>query len=117
MKRTAFFFAIVLTLVFLSSTANAQSSGNGVGKGLKTNWVDLNGDGICDNFGTSQQGVNRTGKGYGKKDGSGTPIRPQDGTGFGAKNGNLTGTGTCDGTGSTTSTGSKGSMGRRAGKK
>ncbi|MBA4406915.1 hypothetical protein C0389_06540 [bacterium] len=109
MKRTAIFFAVVLfTIVLFNSNANAQTTGNG--RGAKVNWVDANGDGICDNVGTSLQGVNRTGKGYGKKDGTGNPLRPQDGTGFGAKGGNLTGTGVCDGSGP------KGSMGRRGGK-
>ncbi len=99
MKRTALFFAIVLSLVFLSSTSQAQTTGGGQGRGVKTNWVDLNGDGICDVAGTPGQGVNRTGKGYGKKDGTRTQVRPQDGTGFGNKGGNQTATGTHDGTG------------------
>ncbi|MCX7876051.1 MAG: hypothetical protein N2321_07790 [Melioribacteraceae bacterium] len=82
MKRTAIFFAILLGLFLVAESSNAQTVGN-QNKGAKTNWVDANGDGICDNVGTSAQG---SGKGYGKKDGSGTPAQPKDGTGFGAKN-------------------------------
>ncbi len=111
MKRTALFtIVLVFSVLFLASTANAQTTGSGLGKGAKTNWVDANGDGICDNVGTSSQGSMKSGKGFGKKDGTGNPLRPQDGTGFGAKNGNLTGTGVCDGSGP------KGSAARRGGK-
>lgn len=64
------------------------------------NWVDANGDGICDNVGTENQGTG-AGKGLGLKDGSGTRQRPQDGTGFGKGSGSNAGvrTGDCDGTG------------------
>ena len=75
------------------------------------NWVDADGDGVCDNFGTVNQGQGN-GKGYGLKDGSGAGVRPQDGTGFGKLNGGGNGTGICDGTGSS----SKGSQ-KRSGKK
>lgn len=63
------------------------------------NWVDADGDGVCDNVGTQNQGQ---GKGYGKKDGTGNPAKPQDGTGFGKMNGagNGSGNGAGDGTGS-----------------
>ncbi len=111
MKRTALLtIAVVFSVLFLASTANAQTTGSGQGKGVKTNWVDANGDGICDNFGTSNQGSMNSGKGFGKKDGTGNPLRPQNGTGYGAKGGNLTGTGVCDGSGP------KGSAARRGGK-
>jgi hypothetical protein len=63
------------------------------------NWVDADGDGICDNVGTGNQGKG-AGKGYGLKDGSGSQVRPQDGTGYGKGNGAGNGTGVCDGTGS-----------------
>lgn len=99
MKKLVIFAAAILALTFLSSNSFAQSQGNGNHGAVKTNWVDSNGDGICDNVGTSLQGSSKSGKGYGKKDGSGNPVRPMDGTGFGKKAGNLTGTGVCDGTG------------------
>lgn len=100
MKRSILFFAILLGLFFVAETANAQTVGN-PNKGAKTNWVDANGDGICDNVGTSAQGAG-IGKGHGKKDGTGTPMQPKDGTGYGAKNhsannGNTEGTGTGSG--------------------
>ncbi|KAF0142089.1 MAG: hypothetical protein FD122_926 [Stygiobacter sp.] len=79
MKNAALFtLAILLSLTFFASTANAQSTGRGNPTSVKTNWVDLNGDG---------------------KDGTGTQVRPQDGTGFGNKGGNATVSGVHDGTG------------------
>ena len=74
--------------------AQTLQSGNAQG----VNWVDADGDGICDNAGTNNQ---RQGKGHGLKDGSGSGVRPQDGTGFGKGSGagSGSGTGECDGTG------------------
>lgn len=100
MKNAALFtLAILLSLTFFASSTSAQTKGKGNQSAVKTNWVDLNGDGLCDNVGTSLQGSSKAGKGYGKKDGSGTQVRPQDGTGFGNKGGNATLNGTHDGTG------------------
>ena len=68
------------------------------------NWIDADGDGICDNKGTGNSGKQYKGS-NGKKGsegnkkggfGDGSGIRPQDGTGFGSGNGS----GDCDGTGS-----------------
>lgn len=100
MKRLALLTSVLFLAMLFTSNSYAQStpSGNGKNFGAKTNWVDADGDGICDNFGTNQQ-ANKSGKGYGKKDGTGNPARPQDGTGFGKKGGNATGTGMHDGTG------------------
>ncbi|MEW6193840.1 MAG: hypothetical protein AB1521_01620 [Bacteroidota bacterium] len=100
MKRIAFLtLAVLFTVILFSSTSNAQTVNTNNGKGTRVNWIDANGDGICDNFGTPNQGSNQVGKGYGKKDGTGNPARPQDGTGYGKKGGYTTGTGVCDGTG------------------
>lgn len=111
MKNTALItIAILLSLTIFTSGANAQSSGRGNQTAVTTNWVDLNGDGLCDNVGTSLQGSSKAGKGYGKKDGSGLALRPQDGTGFGNKGGNANVSGVHDGTGP------KGSSARRGGK-
>lgn len=71
------------------------------GQRVSPNFVDANGDGICDNFqarqGTGQQGVRR---GRGPGDGTGNHgIGPRDGTGFGAGRGTGVCTGTCTGTG------------------
>ncbi len=65
------------------------------------NFVDANGDGICDTFQNGTRGANGQGqgKGYGRGKGNGTHVGPQDGTGFGAPAGAGTGTGVCDGTG------------------
>jgi hypothetical protein len=99
MKRFALLTSVFFLTLFFTSNSFAQTTPANPGKGTKVNWVDSNGDGICDNFGTSNQGLNRTGKGYGKKDGTGSPVRPQDGTGYGKKSGIATGTGAHDGTG------------------
>lgn len=66
------------------------------------NFVDANGDGICDLYQTGQG--SRAGKGKGRRmgpaDGTGNQgVGPRDGTGFGAKAGAGGGNGICDGTG------------------
>ena len=119
LRKLSVLFTAVLLLT-LSVSAQTQQ-GNGYGKGVKAqsatlngtqtgiNWVDENGDGICDNYGTENQG---TGKRLGRRGqaangtstangalGDGTGVRPQDGSGFGRKAGIANGTGTCDGTG------------------
>ena len=122
MKRLINYSVILLTLTIFAGTMLAQSDGaNGKqnkiqNKGQNTSqsqWVDINGDGICDNFGTENQGQGRNGKslnkgnkngnlsGNGSGNGDGSGLRPQDGTGFGRGNGSGTGNGTgvCDGTG------------------
>jgi len=112
-------FSIFTTTVFAQSnnTAKNQNRFNNnsrIGNGQainspRSNWVDANGDGICDNYGTVNQGKGMR-RGYGLKDGSGAGAHPKDGTGFGRKNGmgfsnknNAggvgSGTGICDGSG------------------
>jgi hypothetical protein len=64
------------------------------------NFVDDDGDGICDRYVVRQQA--RTGKhgrhGYGPGDGTGNPgVGPRDGSGYGPGSG--PGSGNCDGTG------------------
>jgi len=95
MKRT---LALAIGILVLSAAAaSAQSpttsqppSGTTVG----ANFVDANGDGICDLF----QSGNRQGQGGGKAQ-RGKRLGPQDGSGYGAPAGAGTGTGICDGTG------------------
>lgn len=128
MKNLINLAVFALTFVLFTSVTFAQTGvGNGFGAQLHLNqsqWVDADGDGICDNFGTENQGVGRAnmgaqkmgnpnpgtpmGLGLGNGLGDGSGLRPQDGTGFGAGNG--TGTGVCDGTGASTG-------GRRGGRK
>ena len=119
----AFSFAILTSTVFPQNTnqqkiqkqnkkqVKAQVGING--PQAKTNWVDADGDGICDNYsfaarvrnmsgnggkGTGlQNGKNLFGTGSGYRFGDGSGLHPQDGTGLGFKNGG--GTGVCDGTG------------------
>jgi hypothetical protein len=124
-KRTLTAVTILFALgLFLNTTdASAQNAGkakNAVAKQNQTgttgrNFVDADGDGICDND-VDKDGIpNRldadytrpmdgTGKKMGKANGSGNcngcgnkAIGPRDGSGNGAKSGS--GTGTCDGTG------------------
>jgi len=99
MKRAAFLFAVVFSLIIFTTNSHAQSTTGTQPTGKGAGWVDANGDGICDNVGTANQGAAKAGKGYGKKDGTGNPARPQDGTGYGNKGGNANAAGTCDGTG------------------
>lgn len=95
----------------VKTQVQAQSGING--QQARTNWVDLDGDGICDNFNSANRNMNG-GKGFGMQNrtnggtmgrgnargfGDGSGLHPQDGTGFGYKNGGGTGTGVCDGTG------------------
>ncbi len=104
----------LFVLTFLSTTMLAQTNPNGKGlhgKNIQSQWVDTNGDGICDNFGTDKQGSKnatdgkrgktgkRIGNGNGNGLGDGSGVRPQDGSGFGRKNGKGNGTGNCDGSG------------------
>ncbi len=100
-------------LLLASHDATAQKKGNGAMK-RGSQFVDQNGDGICDNFGTKtakKSGSATLGKGYGPGDGTGNKgVGPKDGTGYGRKGSTLNGTGTCDGTGP------KGNLGRKRGK-
>ncbi|MBN1397868.1 MAG: hypothetical protein JXA06_07540 [Bacteroidetes bacterium] len=64
------------------------------------NFIDKDGDGVCDNNGTKAQKKTKKGSKYGPGDGTGNKgVGPKDGTGFGAGKGAGSGTGTCDGTG------------------
>jgi hypothetical protein len=74
------------------ATTQAQT-----GTAVGPNFVDANGDGICDLY---QSGTRpgRTGagrRGYGPGDGTGTGVGPRDGSGYGPGGGS----GLCDGTG------------------
>ena len=128
MKRiinTAMALALVGALgVMFSHDALAQQKGTGTGRGAQ--FVDQNGDGVCDNFGTKsgqKMGNSAKGKRSGPGDGTGNMGQgPKDGTGYGKSAGN--GTGICDGTGPKGGTGTgvcdgtgpKGMQGRRGNK-
>jgi hypothetical protein len=49
MKNLMMILAVVALTVTFSSTTFAQG-GKGNGKALKTNWVDVDNDGVCDNY-------------------------------------------------------------------
>jgi hypothetical protein len=97
MKRTLILalgiLAVSASVAFAQAPTTPQPpSGARVG----ANFVDANGDGICDQF----QAGNRQGQGGGKAQ-RGKRLGPQDGSGYGAGSGAAAGTGTgvCDGTG------------------
>jgi hypothetical protein len=78
------------------------------------NFVDANGDGICDNYQTGQGARAGKGRRMGPADGTGNRgIGPRDGTGFGARAGAGGGNGICDGT----AKGRGGAGGRRGGRR
>ena len=131
MRRILNLSVIAITAVIVSGAAYAQSSSQfqymkqvkdknqvkaQVGTNaiqLRTNWIDVDGDGICDNYSSAarvrnmnanggkgmglQNTGNSLGNGSGYRFGDGSGLHPQDGTGLGFKNGG--GTGVCDGTG------------------
>lgn len=120
MKRLMNLAVILLVLAVFTSTTFAQEVNTQARKMVKAqtmqdgsqtgvNWVDADGDGICDNYGTENQG---SGKGYGIKDGSGSRVRPQDGTGYGKVNGAGSGSGSGSGSGVCDGTGPKGAGAR-----
>lgn len=116
MKRIINLTAAFLVLSFLTTSLLAQEEIKVQNKKMVKsqtmdgvsnpgpNWVDEDGDGICDNKGTGNLGKqfkgtngNKGSKGNKKGGlGDGSGLRPQDGTGFGSGNGS----GDCDGTGS-----------------
>jgi hypothetical protein len=64
------------------------------------NFVDADGDGICDNFKANSGTQGKRGMGKGQGNGMGKKgVGSKDGTGYGAGKGTGTGTGVCDGTG------------------
>jgi hypothetical protein len=96
--------------LMVTNSAMSQQKGAGIGK-RGAQFIDQNGDGVCDNFGTKsgqKMGNGNKGKGFGPGDGTGNKGKcPKDGTGYGSKSVSGTGTGICDGTGP------KGNQGKR----
>jgi hypothetical protein len=106
MKRALIFSIGLVMALAVATTAAAQtpqspSPQKRAGTAVGPNFVDANGDGICDNFqaGTRAGRGMKSGRGgYGPGDGTGNQgIGPKDGTGYGSGSG--AGTGMCDGTG------------------
>jgi hypothetical protein len=92
MKNTLIAAALLLAFAGIASaqTTPAPAPAPGAPASVGPNFVDANGDGICDRFQSGQAG-------QGRRYGNGTRPRPQDGTGLGP--GPSAGGGTCDGTG------------------
>ena len=95
MKRITTIFLLTICLLAVGSWSYAQGKGKGCrqgtgGTGCRMNYVDKNGDGICDNAGS------HNGQGRGK----GHRLGPKDGTGKGAQRGSnfvdTDGDGVCD---------------------
>lgn len=94
MKHLFSFTAAAVLLLGIAFTQPAMSQdgkGKGAGKGnmgqVRPNFVDANGDGICDNAGT------------GACKGNGTGVCDGTGKGAGTGTGTGNGTGVCNGTG------------------
>lgn len=107
--------ALFVIAIFAFSTvtfAQGLKDGSGFkgGKSTGAKYIDANGDGVCDNFGTANSGMKAGGQGKGQ-------MGKGKGNGMGQ---GLKGSGTCTGTGNGTGvcdgTGPKGRMGGRAGK-
>jgi hypothetical protein len=86
-----------------AALASAQTPTAGAGGPPSTtvnagpNYVDANGDGICDNV--AARGGKKAGRGFGPGDGTGNKgAGPKDGTGYGATSGAGKGTGAGTGT-------------------
>jgi hypothetical protein len=101
MKRTLLYSLGLLLLGASIAAAQTPSPGAPVsGQQAGPNFVDANGDGICDNYQTRQGAGQRAGQRNGPGNGAGNKgVGPRDGTGYGARNGSGTCTGTCNGTG------------------
>ncbi len=89
-------------LALAVTTASAQTASPAQGpqaapRVVGPNFVDNNGDGICDLYQSGARPGSGMGRGYGRGRGNGTHVGPQDGTGYGP--GPAAGGGTCDGTG------------------
>jgi hypothetical protein len=106
MKRLVTLAAALAVTFALAGATRTQAADDQAGSqptrqaAVKPNFVDNDGDGICDNCTGTGQGARvgaRQGRGgHGPGDGTGNQgVGPQDGSGYGARSG----AGTCDGTG------------------
>lgn len=103
MKRILMLALLITAVTAITASAQTAPAGPPTGTpgvGAGANFVDANGDGICDNFQNGTQAGRRAqaGKrgGYGPGDGTGRQgMGPRDGSGYGpgAQSGNCTGTG------------------------
>jgi hypothetical protein len=98
MKRALILAIGIVAIAAVTTSAQAPTPPQAPAKTtVGPNFVDANGDGICDNF----QSGTRQGQGNGVGRGKGQRMSPRDGSGFGApaRAGGGTGTGICDGKG------------------
>ena len=105
MKRALILSFGLLMVLAVATAASAQTQTTPApqkraGTAIGPNFIDANGDGICDNFqagARAGQGGQKAGRGgYGPGDGTGHQgMGPRDGTGFGPG----AASGLCDGTG------------------
>ena len=100
MKRTLLYTLglLVLGAAIASAQQPPRPTTPPAGQGVGPNFVDADGDGICDNFQARHPNGQKAGKGRGPGSGMGNNgAGPRDGTGYGAGAGRGTGTGTCTG--------------------
>ncbi len=103
MKRTLLYTLALLVLgASLAVAQTTPPAGPPSGQRVGPNFVDANGDGICDLY-QSGQGGRKAGQGAGQRNGPGDGtgnrgLGPRDGTGYGAAARGGSGTGQCDGT-------------------
>jgi hypothetical protein len=102
MKRFVIFAATLGAVMVMAGVAGAQANppATQTPTTVGLNFVDANGDGICDNCtGTGQgqgKGARKGRGGYGPGNGTGNQgVGPRDGSGYGPGGGS----GNCDGTG------------------
>jgi hypothetical protein len=103
-ERLVVFAAALGAVIVMADVAGAQTMNPPASNPPTTvgpNFVDANGDGMCDNCSGTGQGQGRKARkgkgGYGPADGSGNQgVGPRDGSGYGPG----AGSGTCTGTGS-----------------
>jgi hypothetical protein len=97
MKRTWVLAIALLLVTAASAAAQGTTTPPPTAPRVGQNFIDANGDGICDNFQSGTRVGQGQGKRYGQGRGDGTGVGPRDGSGFGAGQG--AGGGICDGTG------------------
>ncbi len=123
MKKSLVLIAVVGMLVFFGTEMYAQG-GKGKSSAPKTNWVDANGDGICDSYtGTPKMNKGAVKPNFVDADGDGVCDNNTSGTGNGKKTNfvDADGDGVCDNVGNPQpkldGTGSANKMNRGKGKK
>lgn len=110
MRKILVLTVIALTLAIFGTELMAQGGkGKGKSNAPKTNWVDANGDGVCDNVGTAGTNNGAVRPNYIDADGDGICDNANGTTGKGQRLNfvDANGDGVCDNAGTGTCTGTK----------